>query len=96
MKFVSIRDFRSKSAQVQERLKNEKEIILTSNGKPVAVMASVTDEDYEDTLNSLRKVRAIQAVNALQAEAIKFGRDKISKGKINSEISKSRKRRKSG
>ena len=39
MRFITIRDLRSKSAQIQRELPKEKEMVLTSNGKPIAILS---------------------------------------------------------
>ena len=42
MRFVSVRDLRGNSAQVWRLLADEKEMVITSNGKPVAILSSVS------------------------------------------------------
>ena len=50
MKFVTVRDLRNKSAQIRQYLSKEKEIVLTSNGKPFAIMTSASEENLEKSL----------------------------------------------
>ncbi|MDP2682655.1 MAG: type II toxin-antitoxin system Phd/YefM family antitoxin [Deltaproteobacteria bacterium] len=38
MKFVSVRDLRGKSAQLWKTLSAEREMIVTSNGRPIAIL----------------------------------------------------------
>ncbi|RPI70123.1 MAG: type II toxin-antitoxin system Phd/YefM family antitoxin, partial [Geobacteraceae bacterium] len=40
MKFLSVRDLRGKSAQVWKELPAEREMIITSNGRPIAILAA--------------------------------------------------------
>lgn len=93
MKFVTIRDFRSRSAMIQRELPVEKELVLTSNGKPVAIISSVTEKDMEETLNVIRRARASLAMNILQRGSEKKGKSAISPADINVEIGHVRKKR---
>ncbi len=93
MKFVSVRDFRSKSAQVWKQLKKEDEMVITSNGKPVALLTSLSDENLEETLKTVRKVKAMAAVTAMQLRSAERGNDKLKINEINKEIAAVRKGR---
>ncbi len=93
MQFVTVRDMRSKSAQIWRRLKKEKEVVITSNGKPIAVLAPVSEGNLEESLKMARKVRAMMAAEVLQETSLKKGLDKISLGEINAEIAVVRKKR---
>ena len=55
MEFVTIRDLRLKPADVWDKLRQQREIILTSNGRPVAVIAGVGENDVEETVTALRR-----------------------------------------
>ena len=93
MQFISVRDLRSKSAQIWQRLKKEKEVIITSNGKPIAVLAPIMQGNLEESLKLIRKVRAIMAVDSLQENSLKRGLGKMSAEDINAEIAQVRKNR---
>ena len=95
MKFISIRDLRNKSAQIQKELPKEKEMILTSNGKPFAILSMVSGETLEETLMALRRARAITAVTEMQMQSVKAGTDRMTKEEINKEIQDERKHRQS-
>ena len=86
MKFVGIRDFRNKSAKVWEELNIEKEIIITSNGKPIAILSSTSEKNLEENLSAFRRSRAIKAVTELQKKSVEKGTDKITLDEINTEI----------
>ncbi|GAG41737.1 unnamed protein product [marine sediment metagenome] len=86
MKFVGIRDFRNKSAKVWEELNIEKEIIITSNGKPIAILSSTSEENLEENLSAFRRSRAIKAVTELQKKSVEKGTDEITLDEINTEI----------
>jgi hypothetical protein len=93
MKFVTIRDLRSKSRQIQIDLPKYKEMILTSNGKPIAIMSMITEESLEESLSAIRRARAISAVTSLQSQAAKSGKYMMPANEIDAEIREVRKDR---
>lgn len=94
MKFVSIRDLKTKSAQVWKELPEQKDMIITSNGRPIAILASINENNLEKVLSAFRRARAIEAVNSIQYESVRKGRDKITLEEINNEIKSVRATRK--
>jgi len=86
MKFVSIREFKGKSGQVWKELAQEMDMVLTSNGRPVALVSSIPGEDVEGALAALRKARAILAVEQMQARSVSAGTDRLSRRDIEKEI----------
>ncbi len=66
MRFVTVRELRSQSADVWRRLADEPEMVITSNGRPVAILSAVSAEGLKDSLAALRRARAIAAVEAVQ------------------------------
>lgn len=94
MKFVTVRDLRNKSAQIRQYLSKEKEIVLTSNGKPFAIVTSASEESLEKSLIMMRRIRAENAVNSIQKDSLEKGKDRIPMEEINAEISAVRKGRK--
>lgn len=93
MRFISVRDLRSKSAQVWKDLPSDGEIIVTSNGHPIAVLAPVTESGLEDMLQALRRARAVEAVAALQRVSSRAGRAPLSMEEIDAEIQEVRRAR---
>lgn len=93
MRFISVRDLRSKSAQVWKDLPSEGEIIVTSNGHPIAVLAPVTESGLEDMLQAFRRARAVEAVAALQRESSRAGGAPLSMEEIDAEIQEVRRAR---
>jgi prevent-host-death family protein len=55
MKFIPLRDIRNHPGAVLSQLKKEREIILTSHGKPVALMSDLKEETFERDLALHRK-----------------------------------------
>ncbi len=92
MKFITVRDLRGQSTKVWEHLKAEKDLVLTSNGKPMAILTAIGEESLESTLAALRRDRAVQAVSSLQRNSAKRGK-KLSLREINAIIADVRRER---
>jgi antitoxin (DNA-binding transcriptional repressor) of toxin-antitoxin stability system len=86
MKFLSVRDLRGKSAQIWKELPEEREMVVTSNGRPVAILAAITEANLEESLSAFRRARAVEAVVSLQRKSVAKGTDRISWDEINAEI----------
>lgn len=96
MKFLSVRDLRGNSARVWRELPNEREMVVTSNGRPVALLTAVDPTTVEQSLSAWRRVRATQAIFDIQGESVRKGTDRLSMTDIDGEIAKVRQgRRKS-
>jgi prevent-host-death family protein len=93
MKFVSVRDLRNKSGQLWKELPEEREMVVTSNGRPIAILATISESNLEESLTAFRQARAIEAVASLQRRSVEQGTDTISKDEINAEIKAVRKNR---
>lgn len=93
MKFVTIRDLRSKSRQIQDDLPKYKEMVLTSNGKPIAIMTAISEESLEDSLGAIRRARAVSAVTSLQLKSARTGKYMMPLREIDEEIKEVRGRR---
>ena len=94
MKFITVRDLRTTPAQVWKALPEEQEIVITNNGKPIALLTPLTDTDLEDTLASVRRARAINAVKKMQATAVAAGLSDMTMEDVDKEIQAYRKSRK--
>ena len=94
MKFLSVRDLKTKSSQVWKELPDQKEMIVTSNGRPIALLSSVNENNLEQVLAAFRHARAANAVALIQYESTLKGTDKISMDEIDAEIGAVRSKRK--
>lgn len=90
MRFISVRDLRGKSAQVWRQLPIEREMVLTSNGRPIAVITAVDEATLEESLAAWRRARATAAIADIQRESARKGTDRISIEEIDAEIKASR------
>lgn len=86
MKFANVRELKNKTSEILRKAEKEV-VIITSKGKPRAIVTAISEEDFEDYL--LEKSVALQdMLEEAQAEY-------ISKGGISLEdyISKRKKRK---
>jgi antitoxin (DNA-binding transcriptional repressor) of toxin-antitoxin stability system len=93
MKFLSVRDLREKAAQVWKELPEEREMIVTNNGRPIAILSAVHESNLEEALAAIRRARAIEAVASMQLASVQKGTDRISKDEISREIRATRRNR---
>jgi prevent-host-death family protein len=94
MRFLTVRELRSRSAEVWRRLADEQEMVVTSNGKPVAILSAVSSENLEESLAAVRRARAVAAVDSMQRQSVTAGRHRLSRNDIQAEIAAARKGRK--
>ena len=93
MKFISVRDLRTSPAQVWKALPEEKEMVITNNGRPIALLTPISDENLEETIAAMRRARASSAIENMQLHSMKTGRNRMTGEEIEEEIRKSRKDR---
>ena len=96
MKFVTVREFRSNVAGVREELATEREIVLTSNGKPFAMLTPVEPDTVEEEASAIREARARLAIDRIREHARKTGLDKMTMKEIDALIAKVRRERRGG
>ena len=94
MNFVSFRELRTSTARISEMLSDDGKIVVTSNGKPKAIMIQVDEADFEDTLAMLTQVRLARSIKNIRSAAQRSGSAEMTLDEINAEIMQSRKERK--
>jgi len=94
MKFITIRDLRGNSRKLVGLLNKSGKLVLTSNGKPIALLTAVNEDNMEDELLALRQARAIIALEKIRDDAEKRGTSSLSMGKIDRIIRDTRKEKK--
>lgn len=92
MKFISAGDLRNRPGKVWKQL-SDGEIVVTSRGRPIALITKVTPESLERDLAHLRKLRALTALEEIGRDAARSGRDRLSEKEIEAEIRAVRKAR---
>ncbi len=86
MKFLSVRDLRGQSAKVWKELPEQREMIITSNGRPIAILAAINESNFEQALSAFRAARAVEATTSLQRRSVAFGADQMTPEEIDAEI----------
>jgi antitoxin (DNA-binding transcriptional repressor) of toxin-antitoxin stability system len=92
MKFITVRDLRTSPAQVWKDLPEEQEMVITNNGKPIALLTPISDTNLEDTLATIRRARAINAVKSLQQISLENKNNELTDEEIQAEIKATRKK----
>jgi antitoxin (DNA-binding transcriptional repressor) of toxin-antitoxin stability system len=93
VKFVTIRDLRSKTAAIRKDLESENEIVVTANGRPFAVLTRVEPDTVEDEILAIRRARARIAVARVRAKARAAGLDRLTMDDVNALVSDARRER---
>ena len=86
MEFIGTRVLRLKPKDVWKKLRRSKELVITTNGKPVGLLMAVDAEHLEEALLALRRARAEVAVARLRQDALAYGRDRLTTQDIEREI----------
>ena len=93
MKFVTIREFRGNASIMRKELEAEREIVLTSNGKPIAMLTPVEPDTVEEEVSAIREARARLAIDRIREHARKTGLDKMTMREVDDLIAKVRRER---
>ena len=93
MKFVPVRELRGRTSQLWSGLEREKELVVTSHGKPIAILSATDEHSFERTLRDLRRCRADEALSLLQRDASRRGLDSLTMEDVDAEIRACRRRR---
>ncbi len=93
MKFVTIRDLRSNTARLRQDLQADREVVVTANGRPFAVMTRVDPEGVEEEVLAIRRARAQAAMRRIRAKAKTDGLDRLTKEQIDAIVAKARRER---
>jgi antitoxin (DNA-binding transcriptional repressor) of toxin-antitoxin stability system len=90
---ISINDLQQEQVGQWLQSVDKGDLVVTSQGRPVAVLFPVQAESLESTLSVLRSVRAVQALAALQDAAAANGTCDLSGKDIDAEIAAARQSR---
>lgn len=90
MESLTIRELRNRPGAAQEELTRCGELLLTNNGKPVAVMLAVDGSSLDETLELLRRARGQLALSKIRRQSALQGLDKLTLTDIDQEIRQAR------
>ena len=86
MKFVSVRELRLKPGEVWKTAKVEKDLVITANGRPIAILTGVNEDTFEQELATIQRARALTALDRLHKESVQKGKHRMSGKEIQVEI----------
>ncbi len=93
MKLIAIKDLKQ-PRQLKAQLQAEKELLLTSDGRPVAVLVNVgPTDDPEVVIQSIRDARSRLALTQVREAARQSGANRLSPEEIQEQITAARKAR---
>ncbi|TVQ28562.1 MAG: type II toxin-antitoxin system Phd/YefM family antitoxin [Spirochaetaceae bacterium] len=93
MKFITVRDIRTSPAEVWKQLPEEQEMVITNNGKPIALLTPLSAENLEETLSSVRRARASNAIRQMRRIAMEQGLDQLTDEDVQAPIDEARRER---
>ena len=93
MSMISVSELKKKPASQWLKSAAKGDLIITSQGQPVAVLLRIATASVESTRSLVRSVRALQAQAALQQAAAANGTADLSVSDIDAEIASARRAR---
>ena len=93
MSTISVSELKKKPARQWLKSAGQDDLVITSKGRPVAVLLRLAAASVESTRALLRSVRALQAQAALQQAAAANGTTGLSMSDIDAEIAAARRAR---
>jgi antitoxin (DNA-binding transcriptional repressor) of toxin-antitoxin stability system len=90
MRFVSVRELSTKPKEVWKKIKHD-EVVITLNGKPIAILSGVSEASLEYELLAIRRGRALLALEDMQRSAAARGLSRWTDKQIDAEIKAVRK-----
>jgi len=89
MSYLAVKDLK-KTRSLRERLLKERELILTKDGQPFALIIGISPENVEKSLAEIRRAMFSTAVMGARQKAVS---NQPGQGDIDDEIIKSRRNR---
>ena len=89
MSYMAVKDLK-KTRELREVLSRDREVIVTKDGKPFALMVEISPDAVEDSLDEVRRALFSAAVKQARKKAVELPMDDES---IAAEILASRERR---
>ena len=73
VQFIAARDFRTRPCAVWKRLKDTGELVVTSKGKPIALLRDVGGRDIEEEIRTGVMARGLAALRRIRETARRTG-----------------------
>jgi PHD/YefM family antitoxin component YafN of YafNO toxin-antitoxin module len=69
MEFLTVRELTASPREAWEKLARDGEVAITNNGKPAAIMLSLSDYGFDETVRLIRQAKAMRLLNRIWTEA---------------------------
>ena len=93
MRFVTAKEFRDRSSALWRELATEGQVVVTLNGRPVAVVTSTDERSLGATLSDMERAKALRAMRELQQQSARSGKSNTTQAVIDREIASTRRER---
>ncbi len=90
MDFITIRELLAESGKVWRKIAAGEKIVITRNGKPIAIMAPTEPAELENQLRALRAASFSRLLAEQHKRHATLGLDKMTLDEINDEIAQVR------
>jgi len=90
MRFFSASALRTDTKEIWQALGRSEDVVLTTNGKPRALVIDIPGDDLEMSLKMVSSARAMLALQSIRAAAITNGTANMSMDEIDAEIATAR------
>lgn len=90
MDFVTVREFRTQPGKVWKKLEARRDLVVTRNGKPFALITFTEPDRVEENLRAIRHARFQEALAAQHDRARQLGLDQTTMAEIDAEIAATR------
>jgi len=87
---MSIRELRSSTSRLKEILSVDGKIVLTTNGKPAALLLDLDEDTMEEVLIDFRIAQSRRAIRKMQDQSVHSGNNNMTLDEINNEIASAR------
>jgi antitoxin (DNA-binding transcriptional repressor) of toxin-antitoxin stability system len=94
MEFVPARDFRLRPGNVWKKLRAAHRLVVTTNGKPVALLTDIEGKDLQEEIQVEAIARGVRAVSRMRAAARRGGASRMSQAQVEKVIAGVRKEKK--
>ncbi len=91
MNFYGVRELSNNTKSVLTTVSEKGTAIITDNGKPAALMMSISEDSFEDVLAMVRQMKAKRAFEEIQAQAQAMFPSGLTEAEIQAEIDAARK-----
>ncbi|MDR0783292.1 MAG: hypothetical protein LBE83_05985 [Propionibacteriaceae bacterium] len=95
MRFISVRELRTSTAQVWQDLVQEGAIVVMNGSQPQALMVPVNGNNLEATAKAVRQAKATRALESMNTRAEAAGIAAMTMDEIDAEIALARRERSS-